>query len=99
MRCSGRNDNVLSGNHFDTAFAQVGVPGVCSYGWPVVPAALAFLVVAIPIFSLFIPFIRAVENNVLFFNVFLHVDRQAVKIKELHFKGYVTFSKYLIELQ
>jgi len=46
----GRNDNVLAGNDFDAAFAQIGVLGAGSYGWPVVPAALAFLVVAIPIF-------------------------------------------------
>ena len=34
----------LAGDHFNAAFAQVGVLGAGSYSWPVVPTALAFFV-------------------------------------------------------
>jgi len=49
--------------------------------------------------TLLISFVRAEKDNVLFFDIFLHVDRQAVKIKKLHLKRYVAFNKYLIELR
>ena len=44
MGRSGRNDDVLAGDDFDAAGAQVGVLGAGSYDWPVVPAALAFFI-------------------------------------------------------
>jgi len=45
-----RNDDLLSGNYFDAAFAHVRVLDAGSYARPVVPASLVFFVVAIPIF-------------------------------------------------